>query len=280
VAPEPRASADTSAIALLFFFAATGHSFEGAPSPSARAKELGVDLPLAIDGPLRRALSHRPEDAFASPRALATSLVEALAPGAAPAPYEAPAAMPVPPPMTFEAPPPPPRRTGLVLGLTLGGLAVMAALGLVLTLASRRSAPAPIATPAVSTGAPIASVAAVTAPPEPIVAPAVSSEPVVAPAAPAEPEDLPLAAGEGELRIVCEPVACTNIAIDGKVGTNQGPFALKAGKHGIGVSTPGYGGLWEMVTVTAGERTVQRFALSPTRAAPTKSCGKFLDRCN
>jgi hypothetical protein len=180
--------------------------------------------------------------------------------------------------MTFEAPPPPPRRTGLVLGLALGGVAVVGALGILLSFASRRSAPAPVANPATSTPTPIASVTAVTAPPEPVVAPVATPDATPTPSA--EPEDLTLAPGEGELRVECAPVACTNIAIDGRVGTNRGPFALKAGKHGIGVSTPGYGGLWEMVTVTAGERTVQRFALSPARSAPAKSCGKFLDRCN
>jgi hypothetical protein len=304
-ASAPGPSADMVAMAALFFYAATGHALQGVPAASARAKELGVELPIAIDEPLRHA------DRFPSPSALAQRLVEALEPGALPVPVAAPAydpppppipvaapaydpppppipvaapSMPLPPPMTleasFEEPQRPPRRRGLVIGLALGGFAVMATLGIVLAFASRQGA-APIAAPAVSmTAPPIASVSPVVAP----AAPATSSEPPPPRPPPPPPADEPaalaLAAGEGELRVVCEPVACTNIAIDGKLGTNQGPFALKAGKHGIGVSAPGYGGQWELASVTAGQRTVLRFTLGATRSAPPKSCGKFLDRCN
>ena len=142
-------------------------------------------------------------------------------------------------------------------------------------------APAPAAAPAPAP--PAEEPTAVQAPSDPVVAP---SEPIAAPneaaAAPSDAPTLQLGPKKGELLVVCEPVPCHLVMLDGKpMREYPNPAVVRAGVHGIGASRSGHGGQWQQVVVPERERRTVVFKLTPS--APTaakKPCGKFLRRCD
>lgn len=386
---DPSASgppADVFAAALLVFHALTGHpllrttaqaaidhrawrdEIAARPSASARARELGVELPALVDAPFRRAIALSPSERFATASEFAASLAEALAPGSAlrlmpdhgvpppppiayvaPAPAfaqrHAPAIAIEPPPWVapvesapavevaaarlnkplvspplpeialpveiapaidvqpavfqsapvFDAAPPmlgiAPKvdrllRSRRALFLVAGAFGLFVVVGstlAALSVGSRRKEK-PAATVSRATASAIASAAVV--PATEASPPALPSPVVVAPT-PATPTTsaLPPASSavvehnRGELLVECDPVTCTTIALDGKVSSGPGPFVVRPGFHGVGVSRPGYGGQWKRVEVPEGGQTTVRFTLTPA-LPPKKACGKFLERCN
>ena len=181
-----------------------------------------------------------------------------------------------------------------VLFLVAGGLALArfgasrsearSAEGALASASAHEAAAAPIAeAPAPAAAPPVEEPTAVQAPSDPIVAP---SEPVAAPneaaAAPSEAPTLQLGPKKGELLVVCEPVPCHLVMLDGKpMREYPNPAVVRAGVHGIGASRSGHGGQWQQVVVPERERKTVVFKLTPS--APTaakKPCGKFLRRCD
>jgi hypothetical protein len=160
------------------------------------------------------------------------------------------------------------------------------------------SAAAPLAATAIGTGTTVSTAMAAagnapTAPTKPAAEPAPTTSPTTptpehvpepapatAAAAPSEVPSVALRPGEGELLVICEPVTCELVMLDGKAMSQYpNPVAVRAGVHGVGISRQGHGGQWQQVTVAKGERAELHFKVVPVAAAK-KPCGKFLQRCD
>jgi hypothetical protein len=154
---------------------------------------------------------------------------------------------------------------GLLLALLTGVLVVHSV---------RARAPKPVATTVASAPPSAGEVpsAVVTAPPP--APPSATDEdsappPAVASATTSRGQ---LATNEAELNVLCEPLPCEVVMLDGKSMTEYpGPAIVRPGPHGIGISRRGYYGQWQRAVLTAGQRRTVRFTLAP--AAP-KPCAK------
>lgn len=280
---------------------------------SARARELGVALRAEVDPVFRRALALAPDQRPPTAGAFAQALAEALAPGASSSavlrtPVPLPAAAPAPPLAAAEqrvaeentwplAGSPsalahatalrsrPERASGWhrrAFAVGAGCLVVTLVIGILAVRTRFGGTPAPVAASTSGTAArepPVRSVSDV-----PSFVPPAASKEEPAPAAPATPPPTLAKLGprQAELTILCEPVSCTNVMLDGKPMTQYpAPAVVRAGAHGVGVSRPGYGGQWQRAVLAEGERKTVRFTMSPhAPAAQKQPCGKFLRRCD
>jgi hypothetical protein len=294
-------AADVFSAGLLAFFAATGRSYwrscQGptpdlaswqqeilAPrvSPAARALELGVQLPAGFDTVLARALAPDPASRHGSVGELASALAIASQgavvgpPATAPAtPAPAQAVMAV---ETLEGAAPR-SRTGLFVGLAVGALLLIG--GAIAAVAMLRK-PAPAAT---SAGAPSASAAAVVAPSN---APVASAPASVAAPAEAVPDAAAAPALEAEasapesaqLTVQCVP-DCDTVTIDDEVldAGLADPQTLAPGAHTLSVAKATYLSQTRKITLKAGQKEKASFFLSRPGPAPSRPCGKFLQRC-
>ena len=289
--PDGPAS-DVFSAGLLAFFAATGRPYwrtcqgpvpdlagwqqeilAARVPPSARAAEMGVALPPGYDAVLGRALAANPAERYGSITELAGAL--ALMPHggvvAASAPIAAPAQA-MDPPVEL----PPRSRAGLWIGLALGGLVLIgAAIAVAFTLhkspAATASGGAPSASAPVTVAPSASSLAAV--------AEAVPDAGVTAPTA-SDTENEAAAPEAAQLTVVCMP-ECDTVTIDDDVldaGLSD-PQSLSAGSHTIVVGKATYLSQTRKVTLKAGQKEKASFFLSKPGPAPTKQCGKFLERC-
>jgi eukaryotic-like serine/threonine-protein kinase len=303
---------DVFSAGLLAFFAATGRPYWRscqAPTPdlagwqqeiaavrvppSVRARELGVAFPVGWDMVLARALAPNPRERFGSVAELSNALA-VMAQGAA-VPVAAPVAQPVQPAQPLQAPVmiqpveaaalpvegPPRSRAGLWIGLTIGALVLVGG-GIALALTLRKPPALPVANaPPPSASAPVATASATGAAPSVAVAP--ESPPDAGAAAAATDTPIEAAAPEpAQLTVVCTP-DCDTITIDDEVldAGLADPQSLQAGVHTVIVAKATYLSQTRKVTLKAGQKEKASFFLSrPGPApAPTKQCGKFLERC-
>ena len=220
------------------------------------------------------------ESAASAPVATGAPIVpDVIVPVAAPAPALAPPAEPTPPALAAALPEPEgaplisadeARRRRLIVAGVLGGAVAILALALLVTgVRHLRSAltPATSASVAASTAAFIAE--PVPPPPPP---PQASETPPPAVEVDAAPPAPALGPGESELLVVCEPV-CNVVMVDRKSMTGvQEAMKLPPGKHGVGVSAPGYFGDWKLVETKGWERSTVTFILTkkPPKPATTK----------
>ena len=162
------------------------------------------------------------------------------------------------------------RRRRLIVASILGGAGAILLLALVVSAFQHlRSALSP-ATTASASASSVASIAEPVTPPPP--PPQASESPPPAAEIDAAPPASTLGPDESELLVVCEP-ACTVVMVDRKSMTGvQDAMKLPPGKHGVGVSAPGYYGDWKLVTTTGGARATVTFILTkkPPKPATTK----------
>jgi hypothetical protein len=269
---------------------------------SMRAQELGSSLSPAWDAVLARALAHNPAERFGSVGELANALAAtAGASGHVPAPVVAPIAAPplaapvmLAPPVTPAAAPavaaasgldlpvePPPKsKAGLWIGLAVGGVVLV---GAVVAVVATRKPPV-----AANGGAPSASAAPATSVPS--AAPSASAAadvPALDAGAATAAEAVADAAEEpvqqlAQLTVTCVP-DCDTLTIDDDVldaGLTD-PQALPPGSHTLVAAKATYLSQTRKVVLKAGQREKATFFMSKpgTGPAPTKTCGKFLERC-
>ena len=162
------------------------------------------------------------------------------------------------------------RRRLLVVGV-LGGAAAILMLGLVATAfrhCGAAEAPSASASTAATT---VASIAEPVPPPPPPPPPqATEAPPPPVAEVDASPPAPALGPDESELLVLCEP-ACNVVMVDRKSMTGYSDaMKLPPGKHGVGVSSPGYYGDWKLVTTKPGERSTVTFLLTKKPPTPTK----------
>jgi serine/threonine protein kinase len=183
------------------------------------------------------------------------------------------------------------RKTGLYVTLGLVGLAVLVgAIVLVVVLARHGTGTSPVAsqTPSGVLSAPPppgSTTAATTTAPPPVdaqdaQAPSTATPEAAAPAAGTQDAGSPELA---ELTIVCVP-ECDAITVDDKAldGLDAGPLAplqLSAGAHTVVAGKATFVTQTKKVTLKAGQKEKATFFLAKPGPAPSKPCGKFLERC-
>jgi serine/threonine protein kinase len=322
------ATCDVFSAALLAFFAMTRESFwrsrpagsetaqdlsawlgeVSAPrsSAAARARELGVELPDALDAVFVRALAASPTERFTSVGELADAFSLAVDPAYQPAPraplpsrprlpeaHDDDGAVALSPASEAEEP----RRSSLqarvhqarnalraldvqkrrVVVLVAGGAVVFLLLFIVVGALAARGKPDASAAPSASVAAADPS----TRPSEPAAA---SSTP------PATPPD------SGVVVVVCTP-ECDRVLVDGRlIGASPVRLVVAAGAHAVDARRNNYVRQERRVVVAAGDEQTVTCTLVPVAAprpaappapqgvapagTPKKRCGKFLERCD
>ncbi len=294
--PDGPAS-DVFSAALVAFFAATGRPYwrscQGAVPdlagwqqeifgprvpPTARAMEMGVALPSGYDAVLARALSPNPAERYGSIAELAGALAMMAQAGVVPV-VGGPGA----PVQAIDLPVDGPPRSKAGLWIALAALAVVLFAGAAVIVAKHgkgsppsaaSASPSASALVAVASSAPSASGAAsVAAAPDP------TPDAAAAPAA-VEPETDAAAPEAAQLTIVCMP-DCDTVTIDDDVldAGLADPQSLPAGAHTIVVAKATYLSQTRKITLKTGQKEKASFFLAKPGPAPTKQCGKFLQRC-
>jgi hypothetical protein len=290
--PDGPAS-DVFSAGLIAFFAATGRPYwrscQGAmpdlagwqqeilgarAAPTARAAEMGVALPPAYDAVLARALAANPAERYGSIAELAGALAM-ITQGAAVAPVVAMAE-----PVQAMGPPidgPPRSKAGLWIGLAAGVVVLIGgAIAIAATLHKAPAATAAGGAPSASASATVAS----TAPSASATSVAEANVDAAAPPTVAETESEAAAPESAQLTVVCVP-ECDTVTIDDDMldaGLSD-PQSLTPGAHTIVVAKATYLSQTRKVTLKAGQKEKASFFLSKPGPAPTRPCGKFLERC-
>jgi serine/threonine-protein kinase len=164
------------------------------------------------------------------------------------------------------------RRRKLVVVGVLGGAAAILMLGLVASAFRHCGSGAVPVASASAVAATVASIAEPTAaaPPPPPPPQATEAPPPPVAEVDAAPPAPALGPDESELLVLCEP-ACNVVMVDRKSMTGYSDaMKLPPGKHGVGVSSPGYYGDWKLVTTKPGERSTVTFLLTKKPPTPTK----------
>jgi hypothetical protein len=184
------------------------------------------------------------------------------------APYAAQAQYPEPPAEI------PRSKNGLAIILALVGVVVVGiVIALVVVLKKPKPDPAAVASmPSASASVP----AGASPPPASAAAPSAS---VAGPTSPETPDAAP-AADLAQLTIVCAP-ECDSVSVDDDT-LDAGwadPMSLAAGPHTVVVGKASYVSQTRKITLKAGQKEKASFFLAKPGAAPSKPCGKFLERC-
>jgi serine/threonine protein kinase len=191
----------------------------------------------------------------------------------------------------------PKKKTGLIIGLVLGGLLLFGGSAAVAALLYfRAAAPAPVPTAASARATATASAAVATAATPTTAAPPTTGAPTETASsetAPAPDAAAAVAATEGdagtaaednpaEIVITCTP-ECETLEIDGaKLDDLVDPVQLPAGQHTITAGKTSYISQTKKVTLKAGDKQTVTFLLfkpGPVAPAPPKPCPRFVQHC-